>query len=841
MIFVKRCNLFLFLALFLVLAFPVCIVIAQELEQPDRSNLFLEDAVKDEKAKEEIQQLQQREAAIQSYRQTGKGLPFDINAPNLRYDSATQQFVADGGLTFSYSTATAEAEKALISVEKNEATLSGNVRISDVRSEIRAEEIKLNFNTGEAEMNNSHIVLQPGGYRIVSKTAKHHGQEVYSLGETLLTTCDCADGESSLPWHISAERAEIVREGYAQLWDTYFYVRDVPVFYLPYSVFPVMTERQSGLLPFTFGGGSESGFKMEAPVFWAIDRSTDVTLTGLLQTKTRYGAATEFRKVFSENHQHESGMLFVDETARGDSLRGTNVDGLFDPTIDQQRFAAYMDHSWFSEVGDVPLQLVIDGNYTSDDLVLRELPTDKVGEEQSRFVDSVATASASILETYSLGATADYSQAIVDNDDTILQRLPYLYLTGFTNYKPFGQSPYGLKFTLNNSLSSTNYARQEGVDGWKSEAYEKLKFVSYYKNYFTTEVIGDARLTNYSLNSDTQQLADGQEELPNSSDRVVPGVETKISTSIDRVFNVADEGLFRNLLDVGLVGRRERVERVKHTARPFVKHRYVPDVDQSDNPQFDRYDRLAERNVFTYGFEQLLHARYEPRNKYLYGIEEATPEVGDLGSLSSNRPLDEDLAFGVRDSVDPYQVGTRGSVTEIASLSIAQSYDMIHENDDAKKKLDALSDVSTDFSFFPNEYFRTRFGTDFNVQETSFSAYRVEGQFSDKFGNEIRSRLRFVDNSIRQLETSAQAAITDYIRIGHYSRYDDFAGEFIESKVGMRYISTCRCWTFDINLSEETNPNETSLTFNVTLLGLGNVGNQLFSFIDDDIEQRGQN
>ena len=115
--------------------------------------------------------------------------------------------------------------------------------------------------------------------------------------------------------------------------------------------------------------------------------------------------------------------------------------------------------------------------------------------------------------------------------------------------------------------------------------------------------------------------------------------------------------------------------------------------------------------------------------------------------------------------------------------------------------------------------------TNFDLDNTDFSSYSVEGQFVDKRGDELRTQLNFVDRQVRQLETSAELKVVENVRIGYYSRYDDLNSKFIENRLGLRLKSSCKCWIFDVELSDKSNPDESKIAFNITLLGLGELGN----------------
>ena len=821
----------------------ICASAQDSIPQPDRDYIFLEDIDKKKAEKQKREAIRDKRKVSEQRAKTVEGLPFDINAKSINYDSNTQDVVADGDVLFGYYAGIVEAAHARFNVEKEEAFLSEDVRVTETTSTILADEAWMNVNTGEARIENADMYLEEGDYRINAQEILRSTENTFTFSEAELTTCNCPEGRSVCPWKMKADRAEVTPDGYGYLYDTTIYAHSVPVFYTPFMIFPAKTKRQSGLLPASVGTGKNSAFMMKAPLYLVLSDSADMTISPLFESSVRAGVETEYRKIFSQNSKLLFDGIYLNESSRHGALLGTNIDGLDDPTLEVDRFGGYLYQGYRGGSVDLPVQTVVDGHYVSDDLFLREVDNEDIGEYNSRFVTSQAAARTLLWESYSAELNMEYNQALVDNDDVIFQRLPQATITGSHSFHPFGNNALGAKLVLSNSLSVTDYYRNVGYWGARSEAYEKLALPFHVKNYFDTDLSVDMRASSYSLQNTDVVDSDGNvnDELPGTSDRVVPGFTYKTSSVIEKVFPVAEDSVLRDFLDLGQSSRAERVARLKHTIEPTVKYRYVPDVDQEDNPQFDYYDHLEEKSLVTYGVTQRIYGRYEPLNDYLYGIEETTPETRDYEGLQSQGVSDGRLSFGY--DADAAQTGyqaQRGSVRELVRLKLTQSYDILQEDEEEEEEDDddtsPYSDVGINALFFPNEHFA--FGTkdNYNAEENKFSSYSLEGRLLDRRGDEVRSRLSFIDNNMRQLETSLQFQLLEFVKLGYYTRYDDMEGEFLEQKVGLRFTSSCNCWIFDVGVTDKLNPEETKVMFNLTLLGLGEVGNTFLSPFADDEE-----
>lgn len=810
-----------------------------EIEYPDSEYLFPEDRNEDDKEEE----VKNRRSEEQSRREgiVGENPPLDIDAPTLNYDSTTSTFQADGGLVITHGLSVIEAERGTLNSQTGETVLEEDVRISDPQAQLTASDAHYNVKTKTGELHNTEMHFTEGDYHLKAKRIQKKEGLEFHLDDALVTTCDCPDGDLCAPWRIRADEADIAIDGYGITKGTVFEVRDRPVFYLPYMIFPVKAKRQTGFLPATIGNSNRHGFHLELPFFWAINNSTDATITPLLESKTRVGVDTEVRKILSLNHELEFGATYLNESERNGELRGTDVSDLSDPSIDENRFAGYLDQSLSGDIGDVPVQVVLDGNYVSDDLFLREFEKEEIGDKSSRYVTSRGVLRGSLFDTHSVDLAVEYNQALVTSDDDVFQRLPELTVNGVQRFRPFGINPYGLQLIVSDRLESIAFDRDSSYDGSRTEIYEKVRIPFYLGSYLETNFEVGARASHYtvSYNQEPEPPQDGGEApvlLDSSSDRLVPEFNFSSSTSLERVFEISRDSWLKRIVDLGSTSRSEELLRVKHQITPVLEYLYVPEVDQDDNPQFDSNDQLAKKNVVTYGIVQRLYSRTEARNPYLYGVEEVTPEFKDLKPLASTGVFEDTFGLGLDTSdIGRFSALDRGNIYELASLSLTQSFDVEENNRDLEEGEERreFSDIDMEATFHPNNYIGIEGDAGFNVEDQEISAYSIGTHLLDKRGDELRAVLSFVEDNVRQLESNIAIRLTERLQVGYYTRYDDLAGDVIESKVGLRLKSACRCWVMDVDLTDQSNPDDTRFGFTLTLVGLGEISHKLFALDKD--------
>src|SRR5439155_19473419 len=120
----------------------------------------------------------------------------------------------------------------------------------------------------------------------------------YSVANGVFTTCQCG-GLEAPSWSIAGRRTDITLQGKGIVRHMTFLVKDVPVFYFPFFVFPANTQRESGFLIPRIGYSNRRGFQYEQPLFWAISKSTDATIATDLESAARVGRMGEYRYILS--------------------------------------------------------------------------------------------------------------------------------------------------------------------------------------------------------------------------------------------------------------------------------------------------------------------------------------------------------------------------------------------------------------------------------------------------------------------------------------------------------------------------------------------------------------
>jgi LPS-assembly protein len=124
--------------------------------------------------------------------------------------------------------------------------------------------------------------------KIVEKTGPDH----YVVHNGTVTTCQLPKPK----WQFNAHRVVVDVAGDAKIYNSDFRIKGIPVFYFPYATHPVQPlGRQSGFMIPNVGESSTKGYILGESMFWAIDRSMDLTLGTQYFSRRGWAPHGEFR------------------------------------------------------------------------------------------------------------------------------------------------------------------------------------------------------------------------------------------------------------------------------------------------------------------------------------------------------------------------------------------------------------------------------------------------------------------------------------------------------------------------------------------------------------------
>jgi LPS-assembly protein len=517
--------------------------------------------------------------------------PWKIRARNMSYRDREGIYDAEGDVVISRGEEALYAQKAVYNMKTGIAQVEGDVRMESGGDILTGEKGVFDFKKQTGKIINGSLFLKDNHFYVKGGLMEKLAEDTYLVRDCSVTTCD---GENPT-WRINGSEVKVTVDGYGTVRDAAFRIRNIPVLYVPYMIFPAKTKRQTGLLPPVVGHSSRNGLNVEVPFFWAISDQTDTTFYQRYMSKRGYMQGLEFRYVTGD--ESKGNFLF-------DILSDNEDKNMNDP--DDVHLSPYSRTNetryWFRGRLDqnLPNGLVarLDADYVSDQDYLNEFETEGSGfgsrpdlaEESARPVEEkrapIRTSALRVsrdTENYSLQALGSYYQ-LPGNPDRHETAEPLGGL--FFSLLPSSISGFPAFFTLD---SNYDYVwRDEGLKGHSFSLSPELRLPLRFGRYVDFEPS-----IRYTL--DQQRFGDTQGDMENQSLNTYEA-GAKISTSLDRIYDL----------------EFKEARRLKHKIRPTLGYAYRGYQDEDDqSPWFEPMEEEGDANLVTLALENFLDARIE--------------------------------------------------------------------------------------------------------------------------------------------------------------------------------------------------------------------------------------
>jgi LPS-assembly protein len=623
--------------------------------------------------------------------------PVTIQADSLRYDRKTDTYFAEGNVKISQKEYTLTSEKATLNEETGDAVATGKARLVSPDNVVFADVIKVNFNTKLGVIEQGNIFVKNGNYRIKGNPLEKVGNQEYIITSGGFTTCSAANPF----WYMKAKSMDVRMDRDVFAKGAVFYIKGVPVLYMPYVWLPMLKPRTSGFMIPSGGYNTTDGIRFVESYYWAPLDNFDSTLTLDYRQLRGLGVADEVRWAGNKDTKLSLyGYYMDDRIVHGDRYNlALKYQELFAPDI--------------SGRADINL---------SDKAFFRDL-TDTTRERTQRALDSNIwlTDRLDWGRAYLFG---QYTEELdpTQNNDAVVQRLPE---AGFNVVK---KQLLGQPFYFSLDSAATNFYKVKSVSGARFDAFPSLSYDFNLAGINFEPKVG-YRETAYNLDDNAPATkfdpSTGNSVLIGKSDteRGMFGAGIKLQTDLNRLF----------LFNSG------PLEGVRHTLVPTFAYNYVTSRGGKNLPDFDGVDTLdseevlptgssvinalpARRSMITYSLANRFVLKYrdgakEPRVDYLtvklsqfydfYGDTLTGTSRRNLSSLYSDITYSSSLRLTLNNDLryDFYQGSLRSVDTDLRydskdklwHVGIGQRYSIDAEQTFMSPSLFDFFTPSTDF------------------------------------------------------------------------------------------------------------------------------------------------
>lgn len=228
--------------------------------------------------------------------------PIRLEADELQADYGTERYEAIGAASLRQDGLTMDADRVWFDKRTGEAGANGHVRMVDESGTITGDELLIRVEEQTARLRQAKAKLAGQGFQLAGSEIAKLDENRYRITDGSFTACD---GDPPA-WKFGASEVNVELGGYARAKHMFFYVHDIPVFYLPYFLYPVKTERESGLLIPRVGYSQLRGAELFLSYYQVLGRNMDATLFLDSYSHAGIGKGLEYRYLFGDDNAGEA-------------------------------------------------------------------------------------------------------------------------------------------------------------------------------------------------------------------------------------------------------------------------------------------------------------------------------------------------------------------------------------------------------------------------------------------------------------------------------------------------------------------------------------------------------
>jgi LPS-assembly protein len=499
-------------------------------------------------------------------------IPVHMSTEKLSFNHETNTFSAAGNVTLSQGNTRVRADSIRYEANTGELTATGKVIIRMGSDVVEAEKISVTLPAATGVMVNGKLFLTRHNVYLEGKKLEKTGDSTYKIREGSFTTCDGARPD----WRITGKDLDVTLEGYGTLKHGFFYVKDIPVFYIPWLIYPAKRTRQTGFLMPSVANSSIRGFDMRLPFFLSISPSIDATVVPRICTRRAFQTALEFR-------------YFPYEDLHGRFYGEYTYDWMYGPERNPKSHRVYLTFLHDQELAG-QVRFKVNGSWVSDRDYFEFWGGRFDRRLRVRYLESNAIVYKQTNNLLFQTEAKHFDNLDLANNAPTVQNLPIITGTLFNRDIPYTPFYLSSNVVFNHFYAPVMHHQWLGSRiQWDTRLSLPLALGRYLKmepsmTYFAKGYSADYYERDKSISSVTTLRTDLYQ------------VNADLFTDLNAVFN----GPFLGF------------QKVKHTIRPRVGWTFRPFRSQQTYPYFDDADRMDRISLLTAEMRQTFTGRLGP-------------------------------------------------------------------------------------------------------------------------------------------------------------------------------------------------------------------------------------
>jgi LPS-assembly protein len=468
-----------------------------------------------------------------------------IKADSIGHGDSDGIFTANGNVIVTWQGLNIASDKASYDNATRILNASGNVVVTKGNDVMKGESINFNLDNGRGEMERATLTIPDSNLTLTGEKIIRLSETDFEISNSELTTCELPDPS----WKFGGDRVKVNVLGYATGRNIVFYIKDVPVLYLPWMAFPVVREKRSGLLFPRLGYSHGRGAQLDIPVYWVISPSQDLLVDLDLLSKRGAGTGIDYRYIRTRGSEGHFGGYQI-----------------YDLLQDRWRWQISQNHK---EIFSPDMNLRMDVNLNSDRTFLSDFG-EKSGEYNRQSSDTTLNA----LKTWQHYAVTTHLRYVEDlyapDNSKTLQTLPEIGVAG-VRQRLFNTPLY---FDIDAGLA--NLYREALPSGQRLTVFPRVTLLQSHSPYLNASFFVGAHLSGY--HTDSGNSGGG---IHHNDGILIPETGARLSTSFSRVYQLETTAL----------------NKLRHEIIPEITYSYMQNRSQQYLPIYDYTDRQVWQNV----------------------------------------------------------------------------------------------------------------------------------------------------------------------------------------------------------------------------------------------------
>jgi LPS-assembly protein len=511
----------------------------------------------------------------------------------------------------------------------------GNVIVDHGPSRFTADEARFNLEAKTGIFINATAFIDPM-YSFTGREIEKLDETLYRIDHATFTSCS-TDGRP--PWSFHVRKAMVRQEGMGRFTSTAIKVKGVPVFYLPYMVWPMKEERAAGLLMPRLGYSNRRGFNIGLPVFIPIGRSYDTTVFADYYSKGFFGLGNNWRWAPVARARGELSLYGIRDQETEEfqwKIFGHHVD---------EDFLGFKLLAQVESLSDIDFWQDFDRSFAAN--TRRDLYS---------FVFLTRS-----FGPYALNLRADNRRTFLPTEDVVLSQFPEIEVRSGSTAIANSQVYLNLIGSLN-YLSADRGRDLKGTYG-RADLFPQFSYTLPSPPWFSITPRVGGRFTYYTSQYELDEITNRPTEFIDEplSRIYATGALDIIGPSLSRVFG----------------GGLGKFEKTKHLIEPRLEYRYLTTTtDVSRIPLFDEVDSTPRNANIV---RAVLANRFLGRDREGVG----TRELGSLEILQSysfGEPLTRLSGIQNSSQLGPLEMALRLTPTKGTGFDARLSYDLLSKN-----------------------------------------------------------------------------------------------------------------------------------------------------------------